>query len=113
MFTRIVVFFALVFPALALAAESPVGDAEAGKALYATCIACHGANGEGNPALNSPGIAGQSQSYVMRQLWDFKQGNRGAKPGQSSNEDTRIRSLQSMCASRSPRASARLLHGDG
>jgi len=81
MFTRIVVFFALVFPALALATESPVGDAEAGKVLYATCIACHGANGEGNPALNSPGIAGQSQSYVMRQLWDFKQGNRGAKPG--------------------------------
>ena len=81
MFTRIVVFFALVFPALALATESPAGDAEAGKALYAMCIACHGANGEGNPALNSPGIAGQSQSYVMRQLWDFKQGNRGAKPG--------------------------------
>ena len=81
MFTRIVVFFALVFPALALATETLAGDAEAGKALYATCIACHGANGEGNPALNSPGIAGQSQSYVMRQLWDFKQGNRGARPG--------------------------------
>lgn len=80
MFTRIVVFFALVLPALAIATESPAGDAEAGKALYATCIACHGANGEGNPALNSPGLAGQSQSYVMRQLWDFKHGNRGARP---------------------------------
>lgn len=81
MFTRFVVFVALVIPGLAIATDTPAGDAEAGQALYATCIACHGANGEGNPALNSPGIAGQSQSYLMRQLWDFKQGNRGAKTG--------------------------------
>jgi cytochrome c553 len=79
MFTRFVVFVALVIPGLALAADTPAGDAAAGKALYATCIACHGQNGEGNPTLNSPGIAGQS--HLMRQLWDFKQGNRGAKDG--------------------------------
>jgi cytochrome c553 len=81
MFTRIVVFLALVLPGLAMASDTPAGDPEAGKALYGACIACHGSNGQGNPALNSPGIAGQSQSYLMRQLWDFKQGNRGAKPG--------------------------------
>lgn len=81
MFTRIVVFLALALPSYAFATDTPAGDVEAGKALYATCIACHGENGEGNPALNSPGIAGQSQSYLMRQLWDFKQGNRGAKDG--------------------------------
>jgi cytochrome c553 len=81
MFTRIVVFIALVLPGLAFAIESPAGDPEAGKAFYGACIACHGSDGQGNPTLNSPGIAGQSQSYLMRQLWDFKKGNRGAKPG--------------------------------
>ena len=81
MFTRIVVFIALVLPGLAFATEPPAGDPDAGKALYGACIACHGSNGQGNLTLNSPGIAGQSQSYLMRQLWDFKNGNRGAKPG--------------------------------
>ena len=73
----------------AAAADVVVADTESsaaiaddeGKALYAPCIACHGVNGEGNMALNSPGIAGQSESYLMRQLWDFKKGNRGAKEG--------------------------------
>jgi cytochrome c553 len=68
---------AALLPAAALAA----GDVEAGKALYEPCVACHGQNGEGNTELNSPGIAGQSESYLMRQLWDFKKGNRGAAEG--------------------------------
>ena len=67
---------AAFLPATALA-----GDVDAGKALYAPCVACHGPNGEGNTALNSPGIAGQSESYLKRQLWDFKKGNRGAAEG--------------------------------
>lgn len=52
-----------------------------GKALYTPCIACHGANGEGNAALNAPGIAGQSETYLIRQLWEFKKGLRGAGAG--------------------------------
>lgn len=67
---------AAFLPATALA-----GDADAGKALYAPCVACHGPNGEGNTALKSPGVAGQSESYLTRQLWDFKKGNRGAAEG--------------------------------
>ena len=35
------------------------GNAEKGKALYAVCVACHGKDGAGNKALNSPRIAGQ------------------------------------------------------
>ncbi len=54
---------------------------DAGKALYAPCMACHGINGEGNMALNAPGIAGQSQTYLVRQLWEFKKGIRGAEKG--------------------------------
>ena len=68
-----IVFLLLLSPGLALA-----GDAEAGKALYGTCVACHGANAEGNAALLAPGLAGQSESYLIRQLWDFKNGRRGA-----------------------------------
>lgn len=63
-------------------AESAPAVAEGnGRALYAPCVTCHGANGEGNMALNAPGIAGQSETYVARQLWEFKKGLRGAEPG--------------------------------
>ena len=67
---------AVSLPATALAA-----DIEAGKQLYAPCVACHGANAEGIAELNSPALAGQSESYMIRQLWDFKKGNRGAAGG--------------------------------
>jgi len=56
------------------------GDVERGKALYATCGACHGANGEGQEALNAPAIAGQEEWYLIRQLQNFKNGIRGADP---------------------------------
>lgn len=52
-------------------------DANAGKALYATCAACHGANGEGVKATNAPAIAGQEPWYLLRQLKNFKEGIRG------------------------------------
>lgn len=82
--SHVFLLFALLFPGFAAA-----GDAAAGKALYATCIACHGAKGEGNTALNSPGIAGQSESYLARQLWDFKKGVRGAAPGDTPGAQMR------------------------
>ena len=46
--------------------------------LYAVCAACHGAQGEGNPALNAPKLAGQGDWYLKRQLQHFKSGARGA-----------------------------------
>ena len=42
-------------------------------ALYAACAACHGAQGEGNPALNAPKLTGQGAWYLQRQLRHFKQ----------------------------------------
>jgi len=56
------------------------GDIEKGKTLYAICSACHGANGEGNAALNSPANAGQDPWYMIRQLKNFRVGIRGAHP---------------------------------
>ncbi len=56
-------------------------DAAAGKGLYTVCVACHGANGEGNAALNSPALAGMNSWYVVRQLENFKSGARGKAQG--------------------------------
>ncbi|HTR01260.1 MAG TPA: cytochrome c [Candidatus Acidoferrum sp.] len=56
------------------------GDPAKGKALFTTCQACHGANGEGQEALNAPRIGGQAEWYVIRQLENFKNGIRGANP---------------------------------
>jgi cytochrome c553 len=60
----------------------PVGSVQAGQILAATgrgdktiqCRTCHGPELKGVGAI--PGIAGRSPSYIFRQLYDFKQGNR-------------------------------------
>ena len=60
----------LASPALALE-----GDAEAGKNKAAACAACHGQDGNSAAAAN-PKLAGQSEVYLVKQLKDFKAGNR-------------------------------------
>jgi cytochrome c553 len=40
------------------------------------CVACHGANGEGNAQMNAPRIAGQPQAYLERQLEAYASGAR-------------------------------------
>lgn len=59
------------------------GDAEAGKAAYAVCAACHGPQGEGNRAMNAPSLAGQEAWYLSRQMEAFKSGIRGTAGGDS------------------------------
>ncbi len=54
------------------------GDAAAGKAVYATCGACHGMKGEGNRAMNAPRLSGQEAWYVVSSLKRFKNGKRGS-----------------------------------
>ena len=44
------------------------------------CAGCHGVQGEGNPALNAPQIAGLQDWYVTAQLEHFKTGIRGGNP---------------------------------
>jgi len=57
-----------------------VAQAEDGAALYATCVACHGTGGAGNPALSAPALAGQDAAYIQRQLINYRQGPRAADP---------------------------------
>lgn len=72
--------FALVatigFSAFANAGEkAKVGDAEKGKALSASCAACHGADGNStNPEW--PKLAGQGEAYLVKQLMDYRNDRR-------------------------------------
>jgi cytochrome c oxidase subunit 2 len=65
-------------PTFAQTRATVAGDPLAGAALYAVCSACHGAQGQGNPALNAPKLARQASWYLARQLRNFKAGLRGA-----------------------------------
>ena len=50
-----------------------------GKALYAGCVACHGANGGGGIG---PALAGKTHEYIMGRLMAYKAGE---KIGPQSN----------------------------
>jgi cytochrome c oxidase subunit II len=67
-------------PTFAATQARPAGNADAGAATYAICSACHGAQGEGNQALNAPKIAGQEPWYLRRQIQRYQEGVRGADP---------------------------------
>ncbi|HEY6123852.1 MAG TPA: c-type cytochrome [Steroidobacteraceae bacterium] len=54
------------------------GDVAHGKQLYENCASCHGARGEGNPALQSPALAARSDWYLVTQLANYQKGLRGA-----------------------------------
>jgi len=58
-------------------AQAAGGTAAAGKALYAVCAGCHGAQAEGNPALHAPKLTGLGDWYLKRQLKNYKVGARG------------------------------------
>jgi cytochrome c oxidase subunit 2 len=73
--------------------EAEAGDAEAGKPAYAICAACHGAQGEGNRAMNAPRLAGQEGWYLRRQLEAFRNGWRGAAPGDTHGMQMRPMAL--------------------
>lgn len=61
---------------VAVTAEQPIaGSAEQGQAKAATCVACHGVNGNSvNPEW--PNLAGQHETYIERQLAAFKNDQR-------------------------------------
>jgi cytochrome c oxidase subunit 2 len=78
-------------------ASSPAtidGDADTGRAEFATCAACHGEDGSGNATVASPGIAGLDDWYLVEQLRLFADGLRGAHP-----EDTGGQQMRAIAAS--------------
>lgn len=59
----------------ALGSAHAAGDAAAGKAKSASCAACHGPDGN-SPTPAFPRIAGQHAGYLVKQLQDYKSGDR-------------------------------------
>lgn len=49
------------------------GNIAAGKSKTTTCVACHGADGNGIVGLY-PNLAGQHENYLLKQLKEFKLG---------------------------------------
>ena len=66
-------------PTFAETQSRPVGDPARGATTYAVCLACHGAQGEGNVAMNAPKLAGQEPWYLRRQIDNYQSGRRGTE----------------------------------
>lgn len=103
--TKIVAAAAL--SVLATGAAHAAADAPAG---VATCVACHGTQGEGSPS-GVPRLAGQNAAYLARALAAFNGGTRASpvmRPIASSLSDAAIHELSAYFAglpgSRTPAA---------
>jgi cytochrome c553 len=65
------------------------GDIEHGRALFAACAACHGAEGQGNESLHAPALARRTDWYLVTQLRNFRAGLRGALAEDVSGQQMR------------------------
>jgi cytochrome c553 len=71
-------FTSILALALAGAACAPSEEPMSrGAELFETCQPCHGAEGQGNPDIEAPAIAGLPQWYIESQLAGFQNGWRG------------------------------------
>ena len=72
---------------------SPVtikADVEQGARYYRQyCAACHGPVAQGNPALNSPRLAGADDWYIVTQLQSFRAGSRGSDASDRTGKQMR------------------------
>jgi cytochrome c553 len=66
----------LALAACAFAVPVAAADPARGEALYATCSACHGASGMGQPAGPAPVLAAQHPGVLVKQLADYRDGSR-------------------------------------
>ena len=84
------------------------GTVEAGQAKSATCMACHGMDGNSaNPEW--PSLAGQHPSYILKQLKHFKAGERQnllMSPMAMILADQDMEDLAAYFASQTPRPTA-------
>lgn len=55
-------------------------DLAGGERIYAVCAGCHGFEGQGNPLVGAPGIAGLEPWYLERQLQQYSAGRRTQHP---------------------------------
>ena len=72
---KAVLFLLIGFP---LCSSAFIGDKAAGKAKSTACVACHNADGNSTNPL-WPKIAGQHESYLFKQLQEFRKGPDGGR----------------------------------
>jgi len=58
-------------------APSLKADVSAGRTLYQSCVACHGASAQGNDLLGAPELTGLNDWYLAKQLNHFRLDIRG------------------------------------
>lgn len=63
------------------------GSAAAVEPDFTYCTTCHGSQGNGNPAIRAPKIAGVEPWYLTRQLQAFRAGIRGQHPGDTAGQE--------------------------
>lgn len=73
----VVSFDAHVDSGTLLEAFSPAEPAR-GRALFTTCVGCHGNQGQGRPELGAPNLTGLDRGYLTKQLRDYRDGRRGS-----------------------------------
>ena len=70
--------------------QAPEAAPSAPRALYVTaCSSCHGADGQGNPQIDAPALAGLSATYLQRQVDGFRNGYRGLHPDDREGAEMR------------------------
>jgi len=72
---KILISAALACLAMTTTGAYAGGNADAGKDLATTCLACHGETGN-SMAPTFPNIAGQGEKYLLKQLKEIKSGAR-------------------------------------
>jgi cytochrome c553 len=71
-----------------LATVAFISNVEAAeKSDLSYCTVCHGAHGNGNPAIRAPKIAGMEPWYLRRQLEAFRDGVRGTHPDDAAGHE--------------------------
>lgn len=104
----------LAAPASAASAVGAADTVAAGKAAAATCIACHGA--DGNSKLpGTPSLAGQHPGYLLASMQAYKDGSRkdSSMAGQVANLDkVTMENLAAYFAAQTPVARPAPAKGD-
>lgn len=70
-----ILFVSALMLTLGMSVAQSAGDAKAGQSKAAACAACHGMDGNSN-GPEWPNLAGQNETYVVKQLKAFKSGQR-------------------------------------
>jgi cytochrome c553 len=107
---------------LALLAAGLLTGSIATAADYSFCTTCHGTDGNGNPAIRAPKIAGIEPWYLKRQFEHFRGGLRGThdsdipgmemRPVAEQMDDATIETVAAYVRTFDPKPPARTVSGD-